>query len=114
MVLRDYNYEKPALAVIGQADIDKKLGFGTFFEYGDNFDTPAAGNALAKKRAELFLSGQRTYHGVTDCPNFHVGHSFDLTDHPDSAQNREYLITAIQHHVGPIAQTVSERAAGAP
>jgi type VI secretion system secreted protein VgrG len=107
--LRDYNYAKPALAIIGQADIDKKLGFGTFFEYGDNFDTPDAGNALAKVRAQRFLAAQRTYSGVTDCTRFHVGHSFDLSDHPDDTQNGEYLITAIQHRVGPIASTGGSR-----
>ncbi len=104
VVLRDYNYENPALAIIGQADVSKKLGFGTFFEYGDNFDTPAAGNALAKKRAERLLAAQRTYHGETDCTRFHVGHSFELTDHPDDAQNCEYLITAMEHRVAPVSE----------
>ncbi len=104
VVLKDYNYEKPAVATVGQAVVDKKLGFGVYFEYGDNFDTPAAGNALAKKRAERFLADQRTYRGTTDCARLHVGHTFELTDHPDDAQNRAYLITAIEHSVGGIAE----------
>jgi len=110
VVLRDYNYEKPSLAMVGQAVVDKKLGFGTYFEYGDNFDSPTAGDALAKKRAERFLAAQRTYHGVTDCTRFHVGHTFDLTDHPDDTQNREYLITAVQHRIGPIEASDGDRA----
>jgi type VI secretion system secreted protein VgrG len=105
VVLKDYSYANPSLLLVGKADVDTKLGFGTFFEYGDNFDAPDLGTALAKVRAERFLAEQRTYHGVTDCANFHVGHSFDLIDHPDDAQNREYLITAITHHVGPIPET---------
>jgi type VI secretion system secreted protein VgrG len=102
VVLKDYNYQKPSLAILGRADVDTKLGFGTFFEYGDDCDTPSAATALAKRRAERFLTTQRTYHGVTDSGLFHVGHSFDLIEHPDDAQNREYLITAIEHSVGPL------------
>ncbi len=101
VVLKDYNDQKPLLPMVGQADVDRKNGFGIFFEYGDNFDTPAAGAALAKKRAERFLTDQLTLYGVTDSTRFHVGHTFDLIDHFDDAQNRKYLITAVDHRVAP-------------
>jgi type VI secretion system secreted protein VgrG len=102
VVLKDYNDQKPLLPMIGRADVDRSRGFGVFFEYGDNFDTPAAGNALAKKRAERLLTTQLTRFGVTDCARFRVGHSFALTDHSDHAQNGQYLITTIEHHAGEI------------
>jgi type VI secretion system secreted protein VgrG len=101
VVLKDYNEQKPLLPLVGQADVDRKNGFGVFFEYGDNFDTPAAGQALAKKRAERFLTDQLTLYGVTDSTRFHVGHTFELVEHFDDAQNRKYLITAIDHRVAP-------------
>ena len=93
VVLKDYNEQKPLLPMVGQADVDRKRGFGIFFEYGDNFDTPAAGSALAKKRAERFLTDQLTLFGTTDSPRFHVGHSFELSEHFDEAQNRK-----VPHH----------------
>ncbi|MGH7297243.1 MAG: type VI secretion system Vgr family protein [Polyangiaceae bacterium] len=99
VVLKDYNEQKPLLPIVGQADIDRKRGFGVFFEYGDNFDTPAAGSDLAQKRAQRFLTEQLTLNGTTDSPRFHVGHAFELKDHFDEGQNRKYLVTAIQHHV---------------
>jgi type VI secretion system secreted protein VgrG len=108
IVLKDYNEQKPLLPMVGQADVDRKRGFGVFFEYGDNFDTPAAGSALAKKRAERFLTDQLTLFGTTDSPRFHVGHSFELSEHFDDAQNRKYLITAIEHFYGLLPTEESE------
>jgi type VI secretion system secreted protein VgrG len=99
VVLKDYNAQKPLLSMVGKADVDpqRKRGFGVVHEYGDNFDTPEAGNALAKKRAERLLTERMTIYGITDSPRFHVGHWFELTDHFQESQNRKYLITAIQH-----------------
>ena len=109
VVLKDYNEQKPLLPMVGQADVDRKRGFGVFFEYGDHFDTTKAGTALAKKRAERFLTEQLTLFGVTDSPRFHVGHSFELQNHFDDGQNRKYLITAIDHRAGPLPSEDGER-----
>jgi type VI secretion system secreted protein VgrG len=103
VILKDYNPDKPLLPMLGQAEVDRKRGFGVVFEYGDNFDAPAAGNDLAKKRAERFLTERLKLSGVTDSPRFHVGHWFELTGHFDSEQNRKYLITAIDHRVGDVS-----------
>ncbi|HEX3343083.1 MAG TPA: type VI secretion system tip protein TssI/VgrG, partial [Polyangiaceae bacterium] len=99
VVLKDYNDQKPLLPMVGQANVDRKRGFGVFFEYGDNFDTPAAGASLAQKRAERFLTEQLTLYGRTDSPRFHVGNSFELCEHFDEEQNRKYLITAIEYEI---------------
>ena len=104
VVLKDYNEQKPLLVMAGQADVDKKRGFGVVFEYGDNFDSPAEGTALAKKRAERFQTERLTLSGVTDSVRFHVGHWFELADHFDGAQNRKYLITSVYHRLGPVAE----------
>jgi type VI secretion system secreted protein VgrG len=99
VVLKDYNEQKPLLSMMGRAEVDpqKKRGFGVVYEYGENFDTPDVGNALAKKRAERFLTERMNVSGVTDSPRFHVGHWFELTEHFQDHQNRKYLITAIHH-----------------
>ena len=109
VVLKDYNEQKPLLPMVGLADIDRKRGFGVFYEYGDNFDAPATGNALAKKRAERFIAERLTLHGVTDCTRIHVGHSFELMDHYHDEQNRTYLITAIEYRVGKIPASSGDR-----
>lgn len=112
VVLKDYNDQKPLLAMVGHAETKGKGGFGTFLEYGDNFDSPSVGDALAKKRAEMLLAGQLTLSGVTDCTRFHVGHSFELADHFEDAQNRKYLITKMVHHLGPIVGAGGVKAVG--
>src|SRR5690606_34732316 len=38
--------------------------------------------------------------GVTDWSRFRVGHSFDLDNHYDAANDGKYLITSIEHRVG--------------
>jgi type VI secretion system secreted protein VgrG len=103
VVLKDYNEQKPLLPIVGQADVDKKNGFGVFVEYGDNFETPAVGNALAKMRAQRFGTERLTLLGVTDSNRFHVGHWFELQEHFDQTQNRKYLITSLAHRYGDTA-----------
>lgn len=100
IVLKDYDEDKPLLSLVGKADVDTKRGFGTYFEYGDEFDTPAAGAALAKKRAERFQTERLTLTGVTNSTRFHVGHWFQLSEHFDDEQCRKYLITAIDYQAG--------------
>jgi type VI secretion system secreted protein VgrG len=100
VVLKDYNDLKPLLPIVGQAEVDKKRGFGVVFEYGDNYDSPALGNALAQKRAERFKTERLTLTGVADSPRFHVGHWFEMQGHFEQGQNRKYLITAIDYRVG--------------
>jgi type VI secretion system secreted protein VgrG len=110
VVLKDYNEQKPLLPIVGHADVDKKHGFGVFVEYGDNFESPALGNALAKKRAQRFSTERLTLLGLTDSNRFHVGHWFELQDHFDHVQNRKYLITSIAHRYGEMGGGDGERA----
>jgi type VI secretion system secreted protein VgrG len=105
IILKDYNDQKPLMPMVGRADVDASSGFGVVFEYGDNFDTPMAGDALAKKRAERFLTERLTLQGATDSVRYHVGHSFQLGEHPDPEQNRKYLITSIRHRIEPLPTT---------
>jgi type VI secretion system secreted protein VgrG len=109
VVLKDYNELKPLLPMVGHSVVDAKRGFGVVFEYGDNFDTPTAGNALAKKRAERIQTERFTVRATTDSPRFHVGHSFELDEHFDDAQNGKYLVTAIRHRVGLFADGDDEK-----
>jgi len=46
---------------------------------------------------------------VTSCSRLHVGHTFELENHPDRSQNRGYLITGIEHRVGVLTDEDGER-----
>ena len=83
----------------GQADADTATGFGMVFGYGEHFADADAGKALAVKRAQRLVVEQGNVRGRTDCPRFHVGLTFKMSDYFVSGQNAEYLITSIHHGV---------------
>lgn len=96
----DYNYRTPHVRLVAQAPVDAAYGFGSVMRYNEHFKTVAEGEATAKLRAERLLSERRVFSGWTDCARFRVGQCFKLADHYDSANDGEYLITAIDHSVG--------------
>jgi type VI secretion system secreted protein VgrG len=100
VVLMDYNYRTPSVALNATEVVDAQRGFGTVFMYGDNFKDKDVGAALAKVRAERFLCERRTFTGRTDCARFRAGHSFELENHYEAAFDAKYLITALDHRVG--------------
>jgi len=57
--LKDYNYEKPSLAMEGLANVYEE-GRGEVYLYGDHFLTPEEGQHLAKIRAEEINCWERT------------------------------------------------------
>jgi type VI secretion system secreted protein VgrG len=96
----EYNYRTPALPLAEKIDVDVVKGFGGVFHYGEHFRTPEEGKAVATLRAERMAGERLTVTGKTDCARFRVGHSFQLENHPDAANDTEYLITTIEHRVG--------------
>jgi type VI secretion system secreted protein VgrG len=96
----DYNYRTPLVRLLGQATIDEQRGFGSVMIYNEHFKTNEEGNDLAKTHAEGFACRRRVFSGWTDCSRFRVGHVFELADHYASANDGQYLITAIRHRVG--------------
>jgi type VI secretion system secreted protein VgrG len=96
----DYNYRKPVTDMFVKRDVDTKRGFGSIFYYGEHFKDNDQGSAIAKARAERFLTIQRTFNGRSDCRRFRVGHSFELENHTESEFDTHYLITSLEFRVG--------------
>ncbi len=112
VALVDYNYRTPHVPMMVKADVDAQRGFGTMFLYGEHFKDTNRGNVLAKARVERLACRRRTFTGATDCSRFRVGHSFELENAVNPANDREYLITAIEHRVGVDFGDDGEKAAG--
>jgi type VI secretion system secreted protein VgrG len=112
VVLKEYSELNPSMPMTAHADADRARGFGVLFAYGEHFVTADAGKALAQKRGERCRTEQATPRGRTDCSRFRVGHTFTMWNHYVTDQNREYLLTAIDHHVGAIDPTQDNRAPG--
>ena len=67
VLLMDYNYRTPNVALTAMEEVDAERGFGTVVMYGDHFKNQDVGAALAKVRAERLLCERRTFTGRTDC-----------------------------------------------
>lgn len=96
--LRDYDYIKPGLTVGGAAKVAAN-GAGEVSSYGDRFFTPAAGDKLARVRAEELLARQVVYFGVGTRLHLRPGYKFELEEHPFPSFNAQY-VTIAAHHSG--------------
>lgn len=94
--LKDYNYERPSLEMVGQAEVDPK-GRGEKYIYGEYFISPEEGNRLAVLRAEELLSRKREFSGQSTVPFINPGYTFDLKDHYRNSYNSKYLVTKVTH-----------------
>lgn len=97
ILLKDYNYEKPSLDIIGAAVVDEK-GKGEIYNYGVHFKTPEEGNRLAGILAQELRCHQEEYVGESTAPYLQPGFVFKLEDHYRKSFNKKYLTVSIKHH----------------
>lgn len=100
--LKDYDYARPNLNVAGSARVSPN-GAGEVTLYGERFFTPAAGERLAKIRAEEMLARQVLYQATGTRLHLRPGYTFELEDHPRAAFNVKYLTVEARHHGNQLA-----------
>ncbi|MEW6262846.1 MAG: type VI secretion system tip protein TssI/VgrG [Thermodesulfobacteriota bacterium] len=100
--LKDYNYRRPSLELESQADVLKE-GFGEIYIYGEHYQTPEEGQALARVRSQEYLCHREEYEGDSSVPFVQPGFLFDLEDHFRDDYNRSYLITRVEHDGNQVA-----------
>ncbi len=96
VVLQEYDYRQPDVALRASAPVHSE-GTGTVYFYGENYRTPAEGQALAKVRAEEIRCRERVYTGTSDCKSFRAGYAFAMSGHRRAELNRSYVLTEIRH-----------------
>ncbi|SDN24983.1 type VI secretion system secreted protein VgrG [Desulfonauticus submarinus] len=106
VLLRDYNYRKPSLEVVGSAEIDPK-GIGDVYYYGDHFRTPQEGNRLAQIRAEELLCRREEFIGDSTVPYLQPGYIFELENHYRKNFNQRYLTIELSHEGSQTGYLVS-------
>jgi type VI secretion system secreted protein VgrG len=87
-LVRDRNYEKPALALEG------KSGSGTkhrFYEWPGRFDAPGDGTTRAKTLLESLTSTSKTRSGASGDGSIACGNAFEIDKHPNDARNEKLL-----------------------
>ncbi len=97
IVVQDYDYLKPRLAVVGEAELE--AGYGQLARYGENVRTPEGAERLATLHAEQLLARQQMYEGHGRVFGLRPGYTLTLVEHPRADFNIEYLCTEL-HHVG--------------
>lgn len=96
VVLRDYNWRTPSVALQSQAAADEVTGRGFTNRYGDHYKDPGAGQTLAALRAQELLARRDVYRGRCRIAGLRPGHKFELLEHPVGDLNRSYAVTSIQ------------------
>ncbi len=94
VVLRDFNFKKPALNLESQqqADIETEL---EVYDFPGEFQEPDRGDQLAGVRLEALRAAKKTGMGQSNCKRVVPGFRFTLTEHPRDEFNQEYLITSL-------------------
>lgn len=106
VTLRDYDYAKPSLEVIGTAPVSA-TGFGDMNYHAGRFFTRERGKHLANLRAEELRAGEVIFLGAGTVMHLAAGHHFTLDEHPLHSMNTTYLATRV-HHVGNLAASTEE------
>jgi type VI secretion system secreted protein VgrG len=95
----DYDFKK-SKAVLKQTrnmPHDHAQSTHEIYEWGHGFTESAHGEHLAKIHLEQMQQGQTKAHAKTNVRGIGPGYTFTMFQHPDSAQNIEYLITAADY-----------------
>jgi type VI secretion system VgrG family protein len=96
--LQDYNEELPNLPLLSSEVVDPQ-GRGNWVEYGAHYRTPAEGAFLARVRAEEVGCRRACVKGTSTAARLAAGRIFQLSDHPFSAWNKEYITVSVRHHI---------------
>lgn len=98
VVLKDYNYRLPGVALGQEATVDPKED-GEVYQFGEHYKEPAEGKVLAKIRAEEIKCRQRVFSGKSDVRSFRAGAKFPLSEHyrADFNGGVGYLLVEVRH-----------------
>ncbi|APR76628.1 VgrG protein [Minicystis rosea] len=96
ITVRDYNFQKPALLLEGEArgaaDTDLEI-----YDYPGIYEAPSEGTDVAQIRLEERQALRRVGDGESACPRFAPGFTFTLSEHTREGLNRGYLITRLEY-----------------
>jgi type VI secretion system secreted protein VgrG len=96
VTLRDFNFKNPSLNLESQnqgaANSDLEV-----YDYPGDYELPADGDGLAKRRLEEIVATRKLAEGDSTCTRMLPGHKFALSEHPVDAQNAEYMLLRVEH-----------------
>ncbi len=93
----DYDYRQPDLELTSSAESEQGYAGGVF-EYGGHFKSLAAGESLARVRAEQAECQHLVFTGQSNVAELTAGHTFGLDGH-DKLDGRGLLIVSVEHRL---------------
>ena len=97
VTLRDYNYQRPDLALQGTA-AGKESDHLCLYRYPGGFNSQSAGSEKARLWLEEVQTTSRLGSGRSVCCRLLPGSYFRLADHPQKSFNREYRALSINQN----------------
>ena len=94
--LKDCNYMFPEKQLMAQSQLDSSQP-GSYYDFGDYFETEKEAEALAKTRNQEFLAAKKIFYGKSDNRYFSAGYKFKMNKHYRESWNSEYIITKVTH-----------------
>lgn len=98
-VLRDYDFERPALDLTATAEAATDSDLERY-DYPGLYTDPARGKHLSSVRLEAEQAERDVMELVVDAPRLAAGLKFTLTDAPYDDMNGEYVVTRVVHLYG--------------
>jgi type VI secretion system secreted protein VgrG len=96
IVLRDWNYETPAVDLTATGRVRGEVA-SSLYEFPGGYQTPAVGDALAKIRAEELAAGIAVANGASHVIAFRPGRWFQL-DVAREPLAIKWLLREVRHH----------------
>ena len=98
VALRDFDFERPRADLSAMASSPKDHAHADFevYDYPGEYSVKADGETQARVRLEQRQGPFARATGHTNARTFTLGSLFQLTDHPRTDQNKEYLIAYAQ------------------
>lgn len=99
VMLKDYNFETPAAEMKADKSGDAKYENGTLevYDYPGKYLKQADGKTYAQARLDMHRGADGHFLAEGDCVGCAPGLHVTLANHPDSAQNKEYLALRCSH-----------------
>jgi type VI secretion system secreted protein VgrG len=99
VAMTDYDFKKPSANMKADKSGDAAYAHGTLesYIYPGRYVDPSAGNDYAQVHVDRHRAEDQRYYAEGDCVSFFPGGLVDLTGHPDSNQNKQFLVLKSRH-----------------
>ena len=101
ITLRDFDFRRPATLLESSMESVLEMGdnrsLERFLHPPLHYTEQDAGDRLAKLLVEIEETDHDTLQGTGNARMMSPGYVFGLSDHPDDAFNRDYLVVSVQH-----------------